>query len=212
MAGDIHGPGREPLEGPGALSQVVDPGPHEVAGEVVVQGDPLPQPLGLEHAVGVVRPHHGGIVAQRVALVEGLEDGAALGPDHLPLGMVVPVLLGKALPTLVPAVHVVVADDVFRVQEREGGGMAVGGDLVVAGGDRPGRVFAVKDVDQPAQHATPFGCSARRSRSPRSRARPKDGSGRGGRSPPRRAPTTPRSTGGSPRAPCRWSIRRTPRP
>ena len=58
----------------------------------------------------------------------------------------------KQLPTLVPAVHVVVAHDVFRVQEREGGGMAVGGDLVVAGGDRPGRVLAVKDVDQPAQH------------------------------------------------------------
>ena len=66
--------------------------------------------------------------------------------------MVVPVLLGEELTALVPAVHVVVAHHVLGSQEVEGGGIAVGDDPVVAGRDRPRRVLAVEDADQPAQH------------------------------------------------------------
>ena len=120
-----------------------------------MQLDPLPEPLGLDHARGVVGTRHRGIVAQRVALVATLENGAALGADHLPVGVIVTVLVGEELPALVPAVHIVVAHDVESAQERERRRMAVGHDVVVPGGDRPGRVLAVEEVEEPAEHLRP---------------------------------------------------------
>ncbi len=158
VAGDVDGSGAEPFKGPRAFPEVVHAGPHEVAREVVVRRDPLPQPLGLHHPASVVGPH-GHIAPQRVTLVPALEHRATLGADHLPLRMIVPILVGKNLPALMPAVHVVVADDVLSVEERQGRGVAVGVDLVVAGRHRSRRVLAMKNVHEAPQHLHALGCA-----------------------------------------------------
>jgi len=52
------------------------------------------------------------------------------------------------LTTLMPAVHIVVADDIQQVQEFDAGSAAIGRNLVVPGGDRAGGILSVEDIHE----------------------------------------------------------------
>ncbi len=154
---DVHRRGGEADARPERLAEVVDPRPHEVAGEVRVRGDPLPEPLRADHPRRVVGPDDRAVGAEGVAhAAEGADGGNALGADHAPGGVVVAVLLREQLAAHVPAVHVVVADDVESVQELHRGASVVGGDVVVAGRDRPRRVLAADDRHEPLEDRDAF--------------------------------------------------------
>src|ERR1035437_5662115 len=163
-AGVDHAGGRA-LARLARFTQVIDAGPHEVAGHVVVGADESPQLFDIDVAAAAAAEHHGGgrgsrrgggrrgggeqsaIIAARAA------HGPALRADHAPLGK------GRAIDAVVflfagaPAIHVVVANHVELRQElgADPVGQRLGSDLVAAGSHQARRILGVKYLQQLAQ-------------------------------------------------------------
>ena len=69
------------------------------------------------------------------------------------------VRIGEQLAPLVPTVDVIVADDIFGIQEGQCGRMFIGHDLIIPGRHRPRWILAVKDVHEPTQDLRAVRCT-----------------------------------------------------
>ena len=141
------------------FAEVVDAGPHEVAGDVVVGADEFPELFGVEAAEAADHAasgsgrggRGGGPGEQRAVVAAGAAHARAFGADHAPFGVGELVDAVVKLAALAPAVGVVIADDIEEVEKFDRSGARLGGDLVAGGGDGAGGIFAVEDGDEIAQ-------------------------------------------------------------
>ena len=160
-AARVDDPGGGALRGPARLAQVIDAGPHEVAGHVVVGSDELPQLLGVDVPAPVDPAGAGcGFAGEQRAIVA--PDAAhrpAFRANHASLRKRLPVDAVILLDAVAPAVHVVIADHVEEGQKLGPGAVRrrLRVNAVAARRHQPRGVFSVKNRQQFAQRVRAVG-------------------------------------------------------
>jgi hypothetical protein len=188
-------PEDERLRRPRCFAQVVDARPHEVAGDVVVGADELPQLLRIDGRgpaaahrpktlpASAPPPGAGRGAAGTAAIVAAnAAHPAALRPNH---GALRERHRGRCCSTFARGR----ASGPRSCSPRHRAGREtpaadsdgrLGRNMVAGHGHRPGRVLGVEDAQQPRSVSGPSGRPGREPRCPRSTAPPRDGCGRDG--------------------------------
>src|SRR5208337_58291 len=108
-----HAGGR-PFHGPEGLPEVIDPRPHEITSNVVIDLDELPQLLHINLTILLepAEPSWGFIPNQAAVIASDATERSTLGPNEAPPRERRSIDAVVFLDPVAPTIHIVVSDDI----------------------------------------------------------------------------------------------------